>query len=353
MILSNEDCENIAIIIGRYIMCGKMLKKIQYNRKRFGLLYTLELFLMKIKIKKKLSTYAVLKRQKYYEELRKEDYEKELCELYRTNMGEEINLKNPVLFTEKIQWLILHDNTAQKSMLADKYLVRNWITDKIGDEYLIPIIGVWDDFENIDFDKLPNKFVLKCNHGSGYNYVIKDKSKMDYKKVKKTFRDWMKINFAFAGTLELQYAGIPRKIIAERYIEQLDGNLLDYKVHCFMGEPKYIQVIGDRDLERHTGAQMIFDSMWNEQMWCFADYPKFSRKIDCPSALNEMLDVSRKLSQEFVYVRIDFYIIDSKLKFGEMTFTPGSGLYRYDNNLWTRQENRMLGDLIDFSKVAV
>lgn len=335
-------------------MCHRILRKIHYNRKKFGLLYTLELLLVKLKVKKELSIYAVLKHQKYYENLQKEDYEKELCELYTIIMNEEINLKDPVLFTEKIQWLILHDNTAQKTKLADKYLVRNWITEKIGDKYLIPIIGVWNDFEDIDFSELPNRFVLKCNHGSGYNYVIKDKGEMDYRKVKTIFQNWMRTNFAFAGTLELQYADIPRKIIAEEYIEQLDGNLLDYKVHCFMGEPKYIQVIGDRDLTRHTGAQMIFDSMWNEQTWSFADYPKFSRKINCPLVLDEMLDVSRKLSQEFVYVRIDFYIIDNNLKFGEMTFTPGSGLYRYENNPdWSREDNRMLGDLIDLSKVAV
>lgn len=339
------------LLYGKTYHVLQNVKKIQYNTKRFGLLYTMELFLVKLKIKKELSIHAVLKHQKYYEKLRKEDYEKELCELYAVKMNEEVNLKNPVLFTEKIQWLILHDNTAQKTELADKYLVRNWIADKIGDQYLIPIIGVWDDFEDIDFSELPNAFVLKCNHGSGYNYVIKNKEKMDYIKVRTTFQNWMKTNFAFAGTLELQYANIPKKIIAEEYIEQLDGNLLDYKVHCFMGEPKYIQVIGDRDLTRHTGAQMIFDNMWNEQSWSFADYPKFSRRIDCPSILDEMLVVSRKLSHEFVYVRIDFYILEDQLKFGEMTFTPGSGLYRYGN--WSHEDNRMLGDLIDLSKVIV
>ncbi len=334
-------------------MYSKILRKIHFNRKKFGLLYTLELLLVKLKIKKELSMHAIMKRQRYYERVSKEDYEKELCELYTAIMNEKLNLKNPVLFTEKIQWLILHDSTALKTKLADKYLVREWITDKIGDTYLIPIIGVWDDFEDIDFSKLPNEFVLKCNHGSGYNYVIKDKEKMNYQKVKARFQNWMKTNFAFAGTLELQYADIPRKIIAEEYIEQLDGNLLDYKVHCFMGEPKYIQVIGDRDLAKHTGSQMIFDSMWNEQSWSFADYPQFTRKIECPAILEEMINVSRKLSQEFVYVRIDFYIVENKLKFGEMTFTPASGLYRYDNHVWSREDNKMLGDLIDLSSVEI
>lgn len=329
------------------------IKKIYFNGKKFGLLYALELVFIKLKIKKELSIRSALKHQKYYGELQKEDYEKELCELYAVIMNEKADLKKPVLFTEKIQWLILHDNTEQKAELADKYLVRNWIAKKIGEKYLIPIIGVWDNFDDIDFNKLPDQFVLKCNHGSGYNYVIKDKEKLDYIKVKTTFQNWMKINFAFSRTLELQYANIPRKIIAEEYIEQLDGNLLDYKVHCFMGEPKYIQVIGDRDLVQHTGAQTIFDCMWNEQTWSFADYPKFSRRIDCPLILDEMLDMSRKLSKEFVYVRIDFYIIENKLKFGEMTFTPASGLYRYDNKVWSREENRMLGDMIDLSRVTV
>lgn len=136
-------------------------------------------------------------------------------------MNEEIDFSRPILFTEKIQWLILHDSTYQKTKLADKYLVRDWIENQIGEKYLIPLLGVWNDFEKIDFNRLPNRFVLKCNHGSGFNYVVEDKKKMDYRKMRRMFEHWMRVNFAFELSLELHYADIPRKIIAEKYIEQL------------------------------------------------------------------------------------------------------------------------------------
>lgn len=324
--------------------------KFVYNVKKYGLLYTVELILKKFKIKREMSFSAILRHQRYYEKLKKEDYKKELREIYTYYMNEKLDLDHPILFTEKIQWLILHDSTRQKAELADKYLARDWIKNQIGEKYLIPLLGVWDDFEKIDFKRLPNQFVLKCNHGSGFNCVVEDKEKMDYKKIQKKFKHWMQINFAFWLGLELHYADIPRKIIAEKYMEQLDGRLLDYKVHCFMGEPQYIQVIGDRNLLQHTGAQMVFDKTWNAQDWSFGDYPKFSQKIKCPEILEEMLEVSRKLSQEFLYVRIDFYILENELKFGEMTFTPGGGIYKYNND-WSHEANKKLGDLIDIGKV--
>lgn len=333
-------------------MCRKAIRKIHYIIKKFGLLYTTEAILVKLKMKRELSIYSVLRHQRYYEKLREEDYKRELKEIYEYKMDREINLDCPVLFTEKIQWLILHDNTALKTKLADKYLVRSWIKDRIGEKYLISIMGVWDSFEDIDFADLPNEFVLKCNHGSGYNYIVNDKKRIDYEKVKKKFQNWMKTNYAFSSTLELQYVNMPRKIIAEKYIKQFDGSLLDYKVHCFLGEPKYIQVIGNRDLVRHTGSQMIFDEKWNEQDWSFGDYPKFSHKIDQPQPLEEMLNVSRKLSQEFIYVRIDFYIIENQLKFGEMTFTPAGGIYRYNKD-WSYETDKRLGDLIDTSACKI
>lgn len=115
--------------------------------------------------------------------------------------------------------------------------MREWIKNQIGEQYLISLLDVRDHFRSIDFGKLPEKFVLKGKQGSGYNYIVKNKDEMKYKKVKKKFENCMKINFAFCVTLEFQYANIPRRIIAEKYIKQLEGNLLDYKVHCFMGNP--------------------------------------------------------------------------------------------------------------------
>ncbi len=169
-----------------------------------------------------------------------------------------LDIDNPGSYNEKIQWIKLHDVTPLMTKLADKYLVREWVADKIGEQYLVPLLGVWDCFDDINFDELPDRFVLKCNHGSGMNLVVKDKKSFDWAEAKNKFDRWMAINFAFQNGFELQYKDIPRKIIAEEYIEQMDEDLLDFKIHCFKGEPKIVQVIGSRELAHHTAKEAFF-----------------------------------------------------------------------------------------------
>lgn len=155
---------------------------------------------------------------------------------------------------------------------------------------------------------------------------------------------WLNTNHAF-HSLELHYKDIKPKIIAEKYIEEIDGNLFDYKVHCFHGKPTYIQVIGNRDLKSHSGLQLVYDFNWNEQDWSFGDYPKYREGLKRPSMLEELYRLSRILCEEFEYVRVDFYIILEQILFGEMTFTPGSGFYRYNDD-WTLETDLMLGNII-------
>lgn len=261
----------------------------------------------------------------YLSSIPAERYPEELCKWYYQKTGQILDLTNPRTSNEKIQWMKLYDATPLKTRLADKYLVRDWVKGKIGEEYLIPLLGVWDSFDEIDFDELPDRFVLKANHGSGWNIIVRDKSQFDREEAKKKFDTWMGTNFAFCCGLEMQYLNIPPKIIAEKYMENLD-QLYDYKVWCADGKPRFLWV----DIDRYTEHKRIAYSLnWerlpvqiNESVPVDPhDHPK-------PDCLQTMIWAADTMCKEFAQVRIDFYIVDSKLYFGEMTFTDGSGVPR-------------------------
>lgn len=235
---------------------------------------------------------------------------------------QQLNLEAPKTFNEKIQWLKLYDSTPIKTRLADKYLVRDWIKEKIGEEYLIPLLGVYDRFDDIDFDALPNQFVIKCNHGCAYNIIVKDKNKLDLQEVKTKLDGWLSENYAFRYGFELHYRDIPPKILIEKYMDDGTGDLRDYKYTCFNGKPEFIWI----DSDRHSlHKRNLYDLNWH-QLNCkvnsrYDTFPSPSR----PVYLEEMNKLAAILSEGFAYVRVDFYIIDEKIYFGEMTFTSSSG----------------------------
>ena len=280
-----------------------------------------------LKIKDKLFKTNSAKSYPYhiFESADPKDYPRLLKIWYWMKTGENLDLENPRTFNEKIQWIKLYDSTPLKTRLADKYLVREWIREKIGEEYLVPLLGVWNCFDDIDFDSLPDQFALKCNHGSGWNMIVKDKSSFDRNEAKKKFDKWMKTNFAFYAGLELQYNDIRPKIIAEQYLEQIDQNLYDYKISVFHGEPKIIWVIGDRDLEHHKGKKAFFDLNWEVLELMDPSYGNFDVLPQKPVNLDEMLNIAKTLGENFTYVRVDLYNLSGKIVFGEMTFTPASG----------------------------
>lgn len=259
--------------------------------------------------------------------------------LYRLYTMETLHLDCPRSFNEKIQWIKLYDADPLKTRLADKYLVREWVEDKIGQEYLIPLLGVWGKFEDIDFDSLPNTFILKCNHGSGFVLPVEDKEKLDISAAKALFDKWMGINFAF-NSLELQYRDIPRKIIAEEYISQ-DSNLMDYKIHVFRGTPRIIQVIGDRNLEKHTAKECFLTPKWTPGELMYHTYDSYEEIPSRPSNVEKMMEIAATLGKDFQYVRVDLYNLDGQILFGEMTFTPASGYGR-----WTGSEKYLVGSWI-------
>ncbi len=261
--------------------------------------------------------------------------------------GEELNLENPKTFNEKMQWLKLYDSTPLKTRLADKYLVREWVKEKIGEEYLIPLLGVWEKFDDIDFDKLPEKFVLKANHGCGWNIIVKDKNKLDKVVAKQKFDEWMHTNFAFISGLELHYKNIKPLIIAEEYIESVDKSAIDYKFLCFNGKPELCWVSNKfGDIQERS----FYNMNWEMKDIQLIEKGKEQAKIpvEKPNNLDEMINIARKLSQGFVQVRVDIYKLnDGTLKFGEMTFSSASGASKWSSN----EIDIKLGSLIDLTKI--
>ena len=276
-----------------------------------------------------------------------EKYPEYLKDWFYRRTHTELNLENPQTFNEKIQWLKLYDSTPLKTRLADKYLVRDWVKEKIGEEYLIPLLGVWEKFDDIDFDKLPDKFVLKANHGCGWNIIVTDKNKFDKQEAKYKFDEWLHTNFAYTQGLELHYRDIKPLIIAEEYLESVDKSALDYKFMCFGGKPELCWVSNKYgDVQERS----FYNMNWEMQNIQLIEKGKVQAKnpVLKPDNFDEMLDIVTKLCQGFVQVRVDIYKLnDGTLKFGEMTFTSASGTSK-----WSSYEiDKKLGDLTDLSQI--
>ena len=222
-----------------------------------------------------------------------------------------------------------------KTRLADKYLVRDWIKEKIGEEYLVPLLGVWDSFDEIDFDKLPNRFVLKCNHGSGMNILVRDKASFDHTEARKKIESWMQMNFA-CNSMEMQYRDIPHKIIAEEY---LSDSIKDYRFYCFSGTPCQVWV----DLYSGTPdhVRSIYDMEWNKlDLRC--TWPDGGEILaEKPRNFEKMKELAAVLSKKFSFVRVDLFEVDSRIYMGEMTFTPMSGNGKFDPAEWDKKLGEM------------
>jgi hypothetical protein len=288
--------------------------------------------------------------QNYYTKLKEEDYTQELYDWYRMRTGRDPKyIEKPVTFNDKIQWMKLHDDTPIKAICADKYRVRDYIEKcGLGDKLrLIPLLGAWDNVDDIDFDTLPDRFVLKQNAGSGMNYIVQDKSSLDLEAIKKMLKKWLNTTYGFVG-MEKQYFSCPRLIIAEKYMEEMDGNLHDYKIHCFHGEPKVFEMIGDRNLENHTACEAYYDANWNRLniRTKFGNYIDYPQELSRPENIDDILEVARKLSSPFPYVRVDLYNITSKegnkIYFGELTFTPANGADEWEPESVDYEWGRMI-----------
>lgn len=275
-----------------------------------------------------------------------EKYPQYLKEWFVRVTGKILNLENPQTFNEKIQWLKLYDSTPLKTKLADKYLVREYVKEKIGEEYLIPLLGVWQNPDDINFDELPEKFVLKTNHGSGWNIIVKDKSKINVEQAKSQLNEWLHTNYAFCCGLELHYKNIKPLIIAEEYIETNNNDLEDFKFLCFNGQVKYIWVDKNRYTEHKRNIYNIDWILSDKQISENHVYENFA---NCPKPfnLNKMIEFAKILSKGFSFVRVDFYENNKKMYFGELTFTSASGTHIFTPESF----NNELGNLVDLKSI--
>lgn len=266
-----------------------------------------------------------------YNKMSDEEY---VTRAFRAKMGSDLDLKNPVTFNQKLQWLKLYDRRPEYTMMADKYLVRQYIADTIGEEYLIPLLGVWDDPDAINFDALPNQFVLKCNHNSGLGMCIcKDKSKLDIKSAREQLRKGLKQDYYLLWR-EWPYKDIPRKIIAEKYMTDDSGEeLKDYKLFCFNGEPKATLVCSDR-FDDNGLHEDFYSELWEKLSVKRPNIPATDTSIEKPVNYELMKSLARKLAKDMPFVRTDFYEINGKVYFGEMTFFPASGFSGFQPECW-------------------
>ena len=264
--------------------------------------------------------------------------------LFRLKMGYSLNLNNPNSFCEKLQWLKLHDHNDFYTTMVDKYAVKDYVARIIGNEYIIPTLGVWNSPEEIDWDVLPNRFVLKTTHGGGSSGVIicNDKKSLNKKTVMDRLRVSMRQNI-YKYYKEWPYKNVIPRIIAEEYIESSckEKGLSDYKWYCFNGEPKFCQVIQDR---RDNETIDFFDVEWQHQEFVGLN-PMCGPAAVCPSrpvSLETQLFIARKLSKGLPFVRIDLYAVRNRVFFGEITFYPASGFGAFSPT----QYNEILGQMI-------
>lgn len=265
--------------------------------------------------------------------------------LYYLETGKQLNLKSPRAFGEKMQWLKLYDRQSEYTVMVDKYTVKDYVANIIGKEYIIPTVGLWEGPEKIDFESLPNQFVLKTTHGGGSCGVLicKDKSHLDKAKIVKYFKKAWKQNI-YKSFREWPYKDVPKRIIAEKYLESEDGVLDDYKVLCFSGKAKLIEYHANRFGPNHT--QDFYDTNWNKTSLSQGGFNTVSNLVvDRPICLERMLELSESLAKGIPMCRIDWYIANQKLYFGEITFFDASGFEPFDRE----EDEIMLGSWIDLS----
>ncbi len=253
---------------------------------------------------------------------------------YKNRTGRILNLKDPQLYNEKVQYSKLHFRDERLKKMVDKYEVRDYVRQTIGSKYLTELYGIYNSVDEISFDILPNKFVMKLTNGSGYNYICLNKNEKHQKKIKHRFKKWLKVDFYMLGR-EWAYKNVKNRIICEEYLECSEPyGLNDYKIFCFNGVPKLIQV----DYSRFTDHKRnLYTPEWEfiDEKVAY-DNDRYAN-IKKPENLDEMLDCARKLSKDFPHVRVDFYNINNRLIFSEMTFYHGAGYLKFDSEEFERK----------------
>lgn len=267
---------------------------------------------------------------------------------YYFQTGRRLNLNNPKSYNEKLQWLKIHDRKPEYTQMVDKAGVKDYITKTIGEQYVIPTLGVWKHFDEIDFTILPEKFVLKCTHDSGGLVICKDKKMLDKVSAKKKIEKCLKKNY-FYGTREWPYKDVEPRIIAEPLLEQANGDeICDYKVMCFNGKAKLIELHMNRHSDHHT--QDFYDVNWQKtEISQGKGYGGCSDiEVPKPSCLDKMLQLSETLTKDMAHCRVDWYVVNGHLYFGELTFFDGSGFDLFDRY----EDDLLLGSWINLENIS-
>ena len=264
---------------------------------------------------------------------------------FKAHKGKTLNLKNPQSFNEKLQWLKLYDHKPIYTTMVDKYEAKNYVAERIGQEYIIPTLGVWDCFDEIDFDALPDRFVLKCTHDSGGLVIVKDKSKFDRESARNKIEASLKRNYFWQGR-EWPYKDVKPRILAEAFMENEDGEpLRDYKFYCFNGKPRFLYI--SEGLEDHATASISFVTLdWEFAPYERSDYKPFPTLPKKPEKFDEMVLLAEKLSEGIDFLLVDLYQINGKVYFSELTFSPCGGMMPFREE----KHDYEIGEMLKLSK---
>lgn len=269
--------------------------------------------------------------------------EKYLKIKYYAVFHKKLDLNNPQTFNEKLQWLKLYDRKDIYTKMVDKYDAKEFIANTIGEEYVIPTLGVYDKFDEIDFEKLPKQFVIKCTHDSGGLVIVKDKSNLNIKEARKKINKALKRNYYNNGR-EWPYKNVKPRIIVEKYIyDKKYNDLRDYKFYCFNGKAELFYITS----ERETQLKLTFFNVKGEFLNLKQDGDDNNPNIELPTNLNKMILLAEKISKNIPHLRVDFYEIDNKIYVGELTLSDGSGFGKFEPEIWDKK----IGDMIDLSIV--
>ncbi|MBR2309186.1 MAG: glycosyl transferase [Oscillospiraceae bacterium] len=253
--------------------------------------------------------------------------------MFWANMGKRLDLKNPKTYNEKLQWLKLYDRKPEYTTMVDKYEAKKYVAERIGEEYIIPTLGVWDRFDDIDFDSLPDQFVLKCTHDSGGLVICRDKAQLDMAATKAKLERSLNRNYYLHGR-EWPYEDVKPRILAEAYMEDNQTReLRDYKFFCFDGEVKALFIASDRQTEGEETKFDFFDAEYNHLPF-INGHPNAKTPPEKPQCFEEMKELAAKLSKGIPHLRVDFYEVDGKIYFGELTFSHWSGLVPFEPEQW-------------------
>lgn len=264
---------------------------------------------------------------------------------HRVYFGEKLDLENPKTFNQKINWLKLYDRKPEYTRMVDKFLVKEYVASKIGEQYIVPTLEVWDNYDDIDWDSLPSQFVIKNTKGGGSTGVVicKDKIKFNVNQAIKDLKKAEKIDI-YGFSREWPYKDVKRRLIAEKYLVDESGEQLkDYKIFCFNGEPKFVEV----DYDRFTDHKLnVYDLEWNFIDFYMSSRNDKNRIIKKPVQLKKMIEFAKILSENIPFIRVDFYSIGDKIYFSELTLYPGAG----EIDFHPVEYDRILGDMLELPK---